>query len=241
MEKWVRMVPNKGVVPDDVKPPSVQIAMRVRVPAMAEMEKTKRRNGRLKRWDDCGCCKDKILQAKNVEFKSHGSLFVRYYLSTGNNKRAQLNSREISAKADLFWNESFSLCQHEDSINSLKQQTVVFELRWRSTNPILGKVRGSQLLGRAEVPWKTVLESPKLEMEKWVRMVSNKGVVPDDVKPPSVQIAMRVRVPAMAEMEKTKRRNGRLKRWDDCGCCKDSGCRCEDYDIFVLVAALEAL
>ncbi|KAJ6740837.1 hypothetical protein OIU79_000867 [Salix purpurea] len=191
----------------------------------------------------CLSCEIEILQAKNVEFKSHGSLFVRYYLSTGNNKRAQLNSREISAKADLFWNESFSLqCSGtEDSINSLKQQTVVFELRWRSTNPILGKVRGSQLLGRAEVPWKTVLESPKLEMEKWVRMVPNKGVVPDDVKPPSVQIAMRVRVPAMAEMEKTKRRNGRLKRWDDCGCCQDSGCRCEDYDIFVLVAALEAL
>uniref|UniRef100_A0A6N2LIW1 C2 domain-containing protein n=1 Tax=Salix viminalis TaxID=40686 RepID=A0A6N2LIW1_SALVM len=191
----------------------------------------------------CLSCEIEILQAKNVEFKSHGSLFVRYYLSTGNNKRAQLNSREISAKADLFWNESFSLqCSgNEDSINSLKQQTVVFELRWRSTNPILGKVRGSQLLGRAEVPWKTVLESPKLEMEKWVRMVPNKGVVPDDVKPPSVQIAMRVRVPAMAEMEKTKTRNGRLKRWDDCGCCKDSGCRCEDYDIFVLVAALEAL
>uniref|UniRef100_A0A6N2LJ22 C2 domain-containing protein n=1 Tax=Salix viminalis TaxID=40686 RepID=A0A6N2LJ22_SALVM len=143
----------------------------------------------------CLSCEIEILQAKNVEFKSHGSLFVRYYLSTGNNKRAQLNSREISAKADLFWNESFSLqCSgNEDSINSLKQQTVVFELRWRSTNPILGK------------------------------------------------IAMRVRVPAMAEMEKTKRRNGRLKRWDDCGCCKDSGCRCEDYDIFFLVAALEAL
>ncbi|KAJ6419437.1 hypothetical protein OIU84_029531 [Salix udensis] len=164
----------------------------------------------------CLSCEIEILQAKNVEFKSHGSLFVRYYLSTGNNKRAQLNSREISAKADLFWNESFSLqCSGtEDSINSLKQ---------------------------AEVPWKTVLESPKLEMEKWVRMVPNKGVVPDDVKPPSVQIAMRVRVPAMAEMEKTKRRNGSLKRWDDCGCCKDSGCRCEDYDIFFLVAALEAL
>ncbi|KAJ6916949.1 hypothetical protein NC652_019375 [Populus alba x Populus x berolinensis] len=156
----------------------------------------------------CLSCEIEILQAKNVEFKSHGSLFC-----SGT----------------------------EDSINNLKQQTVVFELRWRSTNAILGRIGGSQLLGRAEVPWKTVVESPKLEMERWVTMIPKKGSVPDDVKPPAVQIAMRVRVPAMAEMEVKKKRNGRLKRWDECGCCKDSGCRCEDYDIFVLVAALEAL
>ncbi|CAK7334629.1 unnamed protein product [Dovyalis caffra] len=192
----------------------------------------------------CLSCEIEILQAKNVEFKSHGRLFVRYYISAGNNKRIQLNSQEISAKSNLFWNESFSLdcLGTEDSIDNLKQETVVFELRWRnSRNSILGKIGGSQLLGRAEVPWKTVLESPNLEMEKWVMMVPKKGSVPDDIKPPSVQIGMRVRVPAMAEMEKKKKRNGRLKKLDECGCCKDSGCRCEDYDIIALVGAFEAL
>ncbi|KAJ6775036.1 hypothetical protein OIU79_018256 [Salix purpurea] len=182
-----------------------------------------------------------IFQAKNIEFRSHGSLFVRYYLSSGKNKRIQLNSREISSKSNLlFWNESFSLecLGTDDSINNLKQETVVFELRWRNTNPILAKIGGSQLLGRAEVPWKTVLESPNLEMEKWVMLVPKKGSVPDDVKPPSVQIAMRARVPEMAEMAKKNRRNGRLKGR---GCCKDSGCRCEDYNIFALVVALDAL
>ncbi|KAG5245170.1 hypothetical protein OIU76_002656 [Salix suchowensis] len=182
-----------------------------------------------------------IFQAKNIEFRSHGSLFVRYYLSSGKNKRIQLNSREISSKSNLlFWNESFSLecLGTDDSINNLKQETVVFELRWRNTNPILAKIGGSQLLGRAEVPWKTVLESPNLEMEKWVMLVPKQGSVPDDVKPPSVQIAMRARVPEMAEMAKKNRRNGRLKGR---ACCKDSGCRCEDYDIFALVVALEAL
>ncbi|KAI9394310.1 hypothetical protein POPTR_005G076100v4 [Populus trichocarpa] len=184
-----------------------------------------------------------IFQAKNIEVKSHGSLFVRYYLSAGKNKRIQLKSREISSKSNLFWNESFSLecIGTEDSINNLKQETVVFELRWRNTNPILAKIGGSQLLGRAEVPWKTVLESPNLEMESWVMMVPKKGSVPDDVKPPSVQIAMRARVPEMTEMEKKNRRDGRLRKRDGCGCCKDSGCRCEDYEIFALVVALEAL
>lgn len=105
---------------------------------------------------------------------------------------------------------------------------------------MLGKIGGSQLLGRAEIPWKTVLESPDMEMEKWVMMASIKRCVVDGVKPPSVQIAMRVRVPSIMDMEK-KKRNDRLKKWDECGCCKDGGCKCEDYDIFALVAALEAL
>ncbi|XP_011031007.1 PREDICTED: uncharacterized protein LOC105130278 [Populus euphratica] len=185
-----------------------------------------------------------IFQAKNIEVKSHGSLFVRYYLSAGKNKRIQLKSREISSKSNLFWNESFSLecIGTEDSINNLKQETVVFELRWRNTNPILAKILGgSQLLGRAEVPWRTVLESPNLEMERWVMLVPKKGSVPDDVKPPSVQIAMRATVPEMAEMEKKNRRDGRLRKRDECGCCKDSRCRCEDYEIFALVVAMEAL
>ncbi|KAF9681886.1 hypothetical protein SADUNF_Sadunf05G0049700 [Salix dunnii] len=144
----------------------------------------------------------------------------------GKNKRIQLNSREISSKSNLVWNESFSLecLGTDDSINNLKQETVVFELRWRNINPILAKIGGSQLLGRAEVPWQTVLESPNLEMEKWVMLVPKKGSVPDDVKPPSVQIAMKARVPEMAEMAKKNRRNGRLKGR---GCCKDSGYVCK--------------
>ncbi|EEF31116.1 conserved hypothetical protein [Ricinus communis] len=189
-------------------------------------------------------CEISIVQAKNLELKSHGNLFVRYYLSSGHNKRIQINTQEISSKSDLFWNEFFSLecLGTQDSINNLKQESVVFELRWRNTKSILGKIGGSQLLGRAKIPWKTVLESPKMEIEKWVMMVSKKNcsVLADDVKPPSVQIALRVRVPEMVAMEK---RNGKLRKWenDDCGCCKDSGCRCQDYEIFASVAAFEAL
>ncbi|KDP46843.1 hypothetical protein JCGZ_24052 [Jatropha curcas] len=191
-----------------------------------------------------------VLQAKNLELKSHGHLFVRYYLSSGNNKRIKLQTNEISSKSNLFWNESFSLecLGTEDSINSLKKESVVFELRWRNTtNSFLGKINGgSKLLGRAQIPMDTIFESPKMEMEKWVMMLSeNKScaVLDDDVKPPSVKIAMRVRGAEMVIKEqkkkKKKKRNGRLS--DGCGCCKDSGCKCQDYEIFALVGAFEAL
>ncbi|KAE7998093.1 hypothetical protein FH972_002671 [Carpinus fangiana] len=182
-------------------------------------------------------CNLTIMQAKNVDFQSTGTLFVRYYLSAGNNKRIRLDTREISSKSDLCWNESFSLdCfGSQDSMDSLNQQNVVFELRRRNKVPVLGRIGGSQLLGRAEIPWKEVCESPNMEMEKWVTM-GQVGVS----KPPKLQVAMKVQVlPAMEETE--RRRNRNVKKWDDecCGCKDFHGYRCEDYDIFAL-AALEA-
>ncbi|GAV83092.1 hypothetical protein CFOL_v3_26543 [Cephalotus follicularis] len=154
-------------------------------------------------------CELRIIQAKNIEFKSSGGFFVRYYLSTENNKRVQLNSRlAISSKSNIIWNEvfSFGCLGPEESIDNLKKQTVVFELRWRNTVPVFGKVGKSQLVGRAEIPWKTVFESPNMEMETCVILVSKNSNVFELVSPPSLQIAMKVRVPAMVEIDK-KRRN----------------------------------
>ncbi|EOX92128.1 hypothetical protein QUC31_003470 [Theobroma cacao] len=196
------------------------------------------------------CCELRILQAKNLELKSPGNLFVRYYLTAGNNKRIQVNSQEISSKSELIWNESFSLecLGTEESLNDLKQQTVVFELRWRSTVPVLGRIMGkSQLLGRAEMPWNAVFESPNMEIEKWVTMVSMNDRVLETLKPPSLQVSMKVRGPAIVETEKKKkkkkRKEGLKNNWDGCG-CKDIGggyCSCADYELFALAAAFEAL
>ena len=181
-------------------------------------------------------CELRIIQAKNVESKSKGSFFVRYYLSTGSNKTIQLNTREISSKSDLSWNESFALdCfGSQDSMDNLKQQTVVFELRWRNKVPVLGNIGGSQLLGRAEIPWKQVFESQNMEIEKWITMDSTKGHVL-----PKLQVGMRIQVPAMVEME--RRTHGMVSKWDECG-CKDGHCysSCGDYEIFALAAVLEA-
>ncbi|XVF17236.1 hypothetical protein REPUB_Repub10bG0102500 [Reevesia pubescens] len=195
-------------------------------------------------------CELRILQSKNIEPKSSGNLFVRYFLSAGNNKRIQLNSQEIHSKSEqLIWNESFSLefSGAEESINDLKQQTLVFELRWRRTIPVVfGKLGKSQLLGRAEMPWKAVFESPNMEIDKyWVTMVSMNDRVLESLKPPSLQISMKVvlRGPAMVEIEKKKKnRKERLNNnWDGCG-CKDigRGCNsCADYEIFALAAVME--
>ncbi|GMJ08673.1 hypothetical protein like AT5G65030 [Hibiscus trionum] len=181
------------------------------------------------------CCEMKILEAKNIELKSHANLFVRYYLPAGNNRRIQLNTKQISTKSSqkIIWNESFSLecSSSEESVKYLKQQTVVFELRRRK----LGK---SVVLGRAEMPWKAVFEAPDMEIDEyWLPMVSmNDGVLGTGLKPPCIRLSMKmVRGPTMAEMEKRKKRKQGLK--DHC-----EGCDCAaDYEIFALAAALEGL
>ncbi|KAL6222935.1 hypothetical protein ACLB2K_006325 [Fragaria x ananassa] len=186
-------------------------------------------------------CDLRIIQAKNIEFlKTTGNLFVRYYLSAGDGKRVSLNTREISAKSDHIWNESISLeC---NGSNRFEQDTVVFELRWRSTVPFFGNIGGSQLLGRAEVPWKEVLESPNMELDKWLMMVprSTSGRALEG-KLPKLQVSIKVAVQTEVGME--KRRQRRTKKWDECGCKDGHGCgrTCSDYEIFALAALLEAL
>ncbi|GMJ08671.1 hypothetical protein like AT5G65030 [Hibiscus trionum] len=177
------------------------------------------------------CCEVRILDAKNIELNSHANLFVRYYLPAGNNRRIQLNTKQISTKSSqtIIWNESFSLecSSSEESVKYLKQQTVVFELRRRK----LGK---SVVLGRAEIPWKAVFEAPDMEIDKyWLPMVSMNET---GLKPPSIRLSMKmVGGPTMAEMEKRKKRKQGLK--DHC-----EGCDCAaDYEIFALAAALEGL
>ncbi|KAE8680691.1 transcription factor MYB39-like [Hibiscus syriacus] len=191
------------------------------------------------------CCEVRILEAKNIELKSHGNLFVRYYLPAGNNKRIQLNTKQISTKSSqmIIWNESFSLeCSaSEASVKYLKQQTVVFELRRKKK---LGK---SVVLGRAEIPWKAVFESPNMEIDEyWLAMVSmNDEVLETGLKPPSIRLSMKlVQGPTMVEMEKQNKRKQRLKKhWEGCGCeGSDGGCNCAaEYEIFALAAAMEGL
>ncbi|KAG8383514.1 hypothetical protein BUALT_Bualt04G0021400 [Buddleja alternifolia] len=107
------------------------------------------------------------------------------------NTRVKLDSEEISANSDLTWNQTFSLdCLGNDqnSIKWLKQETLIFELRSRSTAPFIGRISGSKLIGRAEIPWKNVIEAEEMETEKWIFMIPQNGRVHDDVKPPAVQI-----------------------------------------------------
>ncbi|KAI3665024.1 hypothetical protein L6452_43640 [Arctium lappa] len=188
----------------------------------------------------------KIMNAKNIEVTdSKGYLFIRYYLSAGNNKRVRLESRDIS------WNESFSLdcLGTKQSMDMIIQGTVIFELRWRrSTVPLFRKiiggevnVGGSQLLGRAEVPWRGILDSPNMESERWVMMKSKKAVI----KAPSICVHMKIQVPTVVIMKESKTKDvGKLKnKWDEtCGCSHGHCCQnlCVDSEIVAMGLALDA-
>ncbi|CAI9109445.1 OLC1v1009267C2 [Oldenlandia corymbosa var. corymbosa] len=211
-----------------------------------------------------------IIRAKNIDFNnkssSSGDLFVRCYLSSGNNnQRVQLNTKEIPSSPssstfdhDLFWNECFSLecLGNERSISSLRQEgNVVFELRWRRSNnasngSFLGKFltggsNSSKVLGTAQIPWKNVFESTNIEIETWVPLISSKNhskVINQDVKPPKLQVRMKVEVPKKKIIETRRCEEKESPSSSSCG-CKD-GCGCNgvdyiDYDFFGLGFALD--
>lgn len=123
----------------------------------------------------------------------------------------------------------------EESIHGLKQATVVFELRQAKTLPVLGTVSGSQLLGRAGIPWEDVFESPNMEIERWVSLVSGgeNGFGREGFfKEPKLKVGMRVR--GAEEVAKEKKR--RFRKWSDE--CFD---HCADHEVFALAAAMEFL
>ncbi|XP_076924913.1 uncharacterized protein LOC143587530 [Bidens hawaiensis] len=181
-------------------------------------------------------CELKIMNARNIQLtNSGGYLFVRCYLSAGNNKRVRVDSREVSSKGDLSWNESFSLdCKGtKQSMGMIIHGMIVLELRWRSNSiALFGR---SQLVGRAEVSWRDAFESPNMEIDRWVMMdLKKKGV-----KAPSVCVAMKIEVPSSEGMVVRK-----MNKWDEsCGCCHGDCCNNTyvDSEFLLIGAVLDAL
>ncbi|KAL8110152.1 uncharacterized protein LOC141673065 [Apium graveolens] len=177
-------------------------------------------------------CELRISRARNVEVDSKGSLFVRCYVSAGDKNKVRFESREISS-SNMVWNQSLSLdCfgTKETMSNMLLKGTLVFELRWRSVIRFFGRTGKSQLLGKSEVPWKTVFESSTMDTERWVVMETRKSLA-DGVKPPAVQIGMKVKVPSQATA-KTVKLNKSCE--DRCQCRN-----CLNCELFALDGALE--
>lgn len=177
-------------------------------------------------------CELTIIRARNVELNSMANLFVRCYMYAGNKKRVRFDSKEVSS-SNMMWNQSFALdCSgtKESMSNMLLQGTVVFELRRKSGVSFLGRTRKSQLVGKAEVPWKTVYESSTLDIEKWIVMNPKKSLQ-DGLKPPAVQIRMKVggALPAIPKATKQNKSCG-----DKCDCKS-----CVNCQLFALDAALE--
>ncbi|XP_058096341.1 uncharacterized protein LOC131242005 [Magnolia sinica] len=185
-------------------------------------------------------CELNIIRAKNIEFILPGRIFVRYYLVGKAGERIRLNSREISSTADPYWNEHISLecCGAANPMKDLSQQSVVFELRWRSTAPIIGRIVGSKLLGRAEIAWRDVLGSTGMSMEKWTTLATP-GTMVVGLKPPALQLGMKVRLSEKVGHVHSRRTVG-SKRCKEYRCGHDS-CNGVDNEIFALAAALEVI
>nr|XP_043608782.1 uncharacterized protein LOC122580575 [Erigeron canadensis] len=183
-------------------------------------------------------CELKIMSAKNIQVtNSNGYLFVRCYISTEKNKRVRIDSREISSNEVVSWNEAFALncIGANQSMDMMIHGKIVLEIRWRSNTISLFSASSSQLLGRAEVCWRDIFDSPKMEMERWVMMKSKKK----DVKAPSLRISMKIEVPqSVVLVEKRKNKKGEER----CACCHDDCCNntCVDSELFVIGAALDA-
>ncbi|KAG4995489.1 hypothetical protein JHK86_032316 [Glycine max] len=167
---------------------------------------------------------------------------LNYLLERDNNGwDANLNWEDIlSLGEQQRLGMSFNLdcsCPQE-FLESLKKESLVLELRQN-------KIFRSHLVGKGEIPWKAILESPKMEFKEWVKMDLVSGISDcEDImfKAPQVQVEIKIQV------EKENNNNNRRKRlnnkWDECGCKHGHGqhawCSADDYDIYALGAVLEA-
>ncbi|KFK25347.1 hypothetical protein AALP_AA8G100800 [Arabis alpina] len=181
----------------------------------------------------------KIVEARNVELKaSLSTLFVRFYLYAGNNRKIELNTKEICSRSNqdvMFWNQSFGLeCQgKETAVDELKQENVVFELRRRKTSSFLRKWSRSELVGRGKISWKSVIESDGMEIERFVVMGEMKDRILEDFnKPLLLKIALKVQASKMVNTKIVK---------DVCVCRDCRECNCLDYEAFVVACALDGI
>ncbi|KAL7143986.1 hypothetical protein ABFS83_08G228100 [Erythranthe nasuta] len=186
----------------------------------------------------CLSCELKIIKAKNIDTNStaKGNTTTRSSI-----KLESMTSSPpllMSDTTTVAWNETFSLdCSgSKESIERLRHETLVLELRRRSAAPFVGRLRGSKLVGKAEVPWRTFLvdSAESTEIENWIPMLPENGgvnVVNYGDKLPAVQMAMKI-----------SRRTEKKKISGACGCV-DGGYSnsCVDYEFFAIEAALEAL
>nr|AII30309.1 hypothetical protein [Cardamine hirsuta] len=183
----------------------------------------------------------KIVEARNVKHKSSPStLFVRFYLHAGNNSKIKLNTTEIRSRSDhevMSWNQSYGLeCQgNETAVEDLKQQNLVFELRRRKTASFLSKWSRSELVGRGEISWKSVIKSDGMEIERFIVMGETKDRILEDCdKPLLLKIALKVQASKM--MNTTKR-----VKDDLCECRDCKRCNCLYYEAFVVACALAGI
>ncbi|KAK1423734.1 hypothetical protein QVD17_19042 [Tagetes erecta] len=175
-------------------------------------------------------CEIKIMNAKNIQLtNTNGCLFVRCYVSAGNNKRVRVDSREVCPNGEVSWNESFSLdcVGTKQSTDVIVQGTIVLELRWRSNS--LASFGRSELVGRGEVSWRSAFESLNMQIERCVMLEAKKK----GVKAPFVNVGMKISSGGLVARK--------MKKWDES--CHDECCNvsaCVDSEFFFIGTALDA-
>ena len=120
----------------------------------------------------------------------------------------------------------------------------MLELRQSNTDTqvLIRIFGGSNLVGKGEIPWKAILESPNMEFKKWVKIGScdDEDSSSTMFSVPEVQVEIKIRVAS----EKKENSRKRLNKLNECGCKhghdQHSWCSAEDYQVFAFGAALEA-
>eukprot|EP01018_Ginkgo_biloba_P035013 Gb_25938 [translate_table: standard] len=147
-----------------------------------------------------------VVRARNINVKEvkGTSVFVRYYVKANRNgnKVIALNTKEVSASSQPEWRETLCLeCGTQgkrDIASEVRSEFIVFEVRVRGGG-LIGGMRGSKMIGRVEIPWRDLLDSPTLSIENWFPLSINGGQIKkESIKPPSLHIALSVTPPVVA-------------------------------------------
>ncbi|KAJ4794156.1 nitric oxide synthase-interacting protein [Rhynchospora pubera] len=168
----------------------------------------------------------KIVKLQNVVDQGlHEKIFIRYHIPTFNNRKIQVDTREIQNKNNVSWDESASFECHAnfDQIELVeKSNHIAFELRSRRSKQGFGGIMSkSRLLGRGEISWGNLVGSEQMKLEKWVNL-SAKGLKLDEFDLPNLLVEMEVQVTRDARL------NGKKK----CRLTKDCDCVGCEVDIF---------
>ncbi|XP_078157420.1 uncharacterized protein LOC144553194 [Carex rostrata] len=171
----------------------------------------------------------KVVKLANIIDQGlEGKLFMRYYIPTFNNRRIQVDTREIQNWKIVLWDEYASLeCNANlDQIEQvMKSSHITFELRWRRTKQVF--MARSRLLGSGEISFMEVVNSEAMKLKKWVNLSA--GVVQlDESKLPNLLVEMEVQVTKDVGLnEKKCRFSG-----NDCDCL---GCEIDMFHVETLV------
>ncbi|KAJ4752855.1 hypothetical protein LUZ62_087260 [Rhynchospora pubera] len=152
-----------------------------------------------------------------VEQALDENLFIRYHIPTFDDRRIQVDTREIQNKKNVSWDESASFECHAnfDKIKQVRKSShIAFELRSKRRKQAFGGVMArSRVLGRGEISWNDVVGSEGMKLEKWINL-REKGLKLDEFKLPNLLVEIEVQV--RRDVESNNKKKCRFTKTCDC-------------------------